>query len=450
MGLGSSHTGRSILSNEGRSQPSRPGSSSPKKIPEFEGDNKLTEPIPISSPVGSPPHVQSIPSAPLFHNNSASIPGPQAVPTIFRWTGGGQQVFLALLGPVAHGRVVPSLPIVCQQTGTLSTSNTNNFNDNSLTSLLTEAAKDGESQSASSQQRTNQNVEPSSSQSFVSSSSVGNVSFASLAQSEVPWSDWLPMVPSDSEHLLICNLSPGVYLFRFCVDGRVRHDPNQRAAQMMEYLTTHRPITSYVNVIEVQPPTNDYNKNGVVSESPEGTYGQNDIDFEVTPSPLTASPPTNSTHTQLTPLELPVYLERALLNTQQTRAWRPTSFGARSVTSPLSLSLSLSPTTTTPSVDTTESLPLPHHVMLNHLYARSVTPDVRVLGLSVRYKEKFVTVVFYTPTRDTPETATDSETDDINSTLSKGVEYRYPSFTSFESPTFHENEFNPDLGELSG
>ena len=47
-------------------------------------------------------------------------------------------------------------------------------------------------------------------------------------------------------------------------------------------------------------------------------------------------------------------------------------------------------------------LPLPNHVMLNHLYQRDYDgnddlKDVMILGTTVRYRDKFVTTVFYRP-----------------------------------------------------
>lgn len=70
------------------------------------------------------------------------------------------------------------------------------------------------------------------------------------------------------------------------------------------------------------------------------------------------------------PLELPAHLERALLNSQ-------------------------------PIADDPGMLPLPHHVMLNHIYARPSSHQTVILGLTIRYKENFVTVVYYKPVKKT-------------------------------------------------
>ena len=53
---------------------------------------------------------------------------------------------------------------------------------------------------------------------------------------------------------------------------------------------------------------------------------------------------------------------------------------------------------TAPSPDDPSTLPLPHHVMVNHVYAlpRSThSPDLTVLGATHMYRNKYVTSVYY-------------------------------------------------------
>ena len=52
--------------------------------------------------------------------------------------------------------------------------------------------------------------------------------------------------------------------------------------------------------------------------------------------------------------------------------------------------------TSSPNEDPSE-LPLPHSVMLNHLYCRQTSDDHQIFGTTTRYREKFVTTIFYTP-----------------------------------------------------
>ena len=65
------------------------------------------------------------------------------------------------------------------------------------------------------------------------------------------------------------------------------------------------------------------------------------------------------------PSKLPPHLERALLNCR-------------------------------PIGNDTDQLPLPHRVMINHIYERpSNESDVAIFGLTRRYKDKYVTTVYY-------------------------------------------------------
>ena len=53
---------------------------------------------------------------------------------------------------------------------------------------------------------------------------------------------------------------------------------------------------------------------------------------------------------------------------------------------------------TTPISETDYStLPNPNHVTLNHLYAQSVRDGIMALGITSRYREKFITTIVYRP-----------------------------------------------------
>jgi len=53
-------------------------------------------------------------------------------------------------------------------------------------------------------------------------------------------------------------------------------------------------------------------------------------------------------------------------------------------------------------------LPAPQHVTVNHIYVKSspLSTDVLVLGITQRYKTKFITTVFYKPKPDVPTAST--------------------------------------------
>ena len=50
-----------------------------------------------------------------------------------------------------------------------------------------------------------------------------------------------------------------------------------------------------------------------------------------------------------------------------------------------------------PAINYENLLPKPCHTLLNHLYAESIKEDVMTLSTTQRYREKYVTTVFYRP-----------------------------------------------------
>lgn len=174
------------------------------------------------------------------------------------------------------------------------------------------------------------------------------------------WKEKIQMRQSHNDFTVIQTLPPGIYHYRFVVDGKWQTDPNQPTftdsngeisnvievkEQKKEDTIFHKKCKNFVSFRE-----NSFSKL-VVNQSPPGSYGQ--LAFDDTD---TSEPPS-----------LPPHLMRALLNTA------------------------------TPKSDPTQ-LPLPHHVMLNHLYSLPRKEDnMMIVGITHRYKQKFVTTVFYKP-----------------------------------------------------
>jgi 5'-AMP-activated protein kinase regulatory beta subunit len=50
-----------------------------------------------------------------------------------------------------------------------------------------------------------------------------------------------------------------------------------------------------------------------------------------------------------------------------------------------------------PYMQDTAALPVPQHVALNHLYCTAIKDNMMVLGITQRFKTKFVTTVYYSP-----------------------------------------------------
>eukprot|EP01091_Cochliopodium_minus_P010318 TRINITY_DN2702_c0_g1_i1.p1 TRINITY_DN2702_c0_g1~~TRINITY_DN2702_c0_g1_i1.p1 ORF type:complete len:281 (-),score=80.38 TRINITY_DN2702_c0_g1_i1:61-903(-) len=180
----------------------------------------------------------------------------------------------------------------------------------------------------------------------------------------------LKMVKSENEFSIILNLPPGTHKYYFLVDGKRKNALDQS-------ITSDFSGNTY-NTIEIssdQKLGNDNIINKITSDSPPGEYNQN-IQMQTT---LIFNSSKNQEN-ELNPPSLPPHLQRALLNSDTS---------------------SLNP----------NLLPIPHHVMLNHLYLNSFLlsypppsphlplqeEKIQVLGISTRYKSKFVTTVLYSP-----------------------------------------------------
>ncbi|KAN0030915.1 hypothetical protein ACTA71_009562 [Dictyostelium dimigraforme] len=158
------------------------------------------------------------------------------------------------------------------------------------------------------------------------------------------WKEKIPLSRSEKDFTLIYNLAPGVHQYKYIVDGKWIHSTEQPVAADIK--------GNLLNFIEVKnkDPLNDLNTLKL-STTPPGSYSRNIPEEEVQKIP---------------PPSLPPHLRRALLNTQ-------------------------------PSTEDPTLLPLPHHVMLNHLYSLPRKNKVSILGVTHRYKTKFVTTVLYKP-----------------------------------------------------
>jgi len=143
-------------------------------------------------------------------------------------------------------------------------------------------------------------------------------------------------------------LPPGVYQYKFIVDGEWKYDPNQAAM--------HDEAGNVNNVIEVREFVPE-NLGGLAGfdppPSPRESYNCEVMDE----SDFSKEPPTAPAHLQYTLLNVPA------------------------------------------NGDTQQLLPRPWHVTLDHLYIQRGTPNVNalVLGTTQRYQSKYVTTIMYKP-----------------------------------------------------
>jgi len=182
------------------------------------------------------------------------------------------------------------------------------------------------------------------------------------------WSRQIPMHRSGNDFTYIHNLKRGKHAFKFIVDDEWRFAPDQPTVADIEGR-----INNFIDVTDFKPYTGDreFEKEKAAAEygfmadeedSPiiEGKDGA-DRDGEV----FSQTMPDMDEYTKEPP-PLPPHLRHIILN-------KP------------------------PQLQDTAALPVPQHVALNHLYCTAIKDNMMVLGITQRYKTKFVTTVYYSP-----------------------------------------------------
>ncbi|EQC35384.1 hypothetical protein SDRG_07095 [Saprolegnia diclina VS20] len=157
------------------------------------------------------------------------------------------------------------------------------------------------------------------------------------------WTTHVPMHRSGNDFTYIANLPRGKHAYKFVVDDEWRFAPDQpTVADVDGNINNYVDVSDFVALLDVD--IEEANEN-----DSETVYGRfiPDID-EYTKEP----PP------------LPPHLRHIILNKAP------------------------------PSVDC-RLLPVPQHVALNHLYCTAIKDGMMVLGITQRYKQKFVTTVYY-------------------------------------------------------
>ncbi|GAX16348.1 5'-AMP-activated protein kinase, regulatory beta subunit [Fistulifera solaris] len=194
------------------------------------------------------------------------------------------------------------------------------------------------------------------------------------------WSRQIPMHRSGNDFTYIHNLKRGKHAFKFIVDDEWRFAPDQPTVADIEgrinnfidvtgfkaytgdkTFETERTAAMYGKTI-VSVPSAD--SDGDLSDDNATTGSlkkQPDQDGEVFSNLM----PDVDDYTKEPP-PLPPHLRHIILN-------KP------------------------PQLQDTAALPVPQHVALNHLYCTAIRDNMMVLGITQRYKTKFVTTVYYSP-----------------------------------------------------
>ncbi|RLN52133.1 hypothetical protein BBJ29_007513 [Phytophthora kernoviae] len=160
------------------------------------------------------------------------------------------------------------------------------------------------------------------------------------------WDKQCPMHRSGNDFTYIANLTRGKHMYKFVVDDDWRFAPDQLTMADVE-----GNVNNYVDVSEFEPLSDFDGKNNGKDddEDPENPYSRYIPEIDE----YTKEPP-----------PLPPHLRHIILNKAP------------------------------PTVDG-RLLPVPQHVALNHLYCTAIKDGMMVLGITNRYKQKFVTTVYY-------------------------------------------------------
>lgn len=195
------------------------------------------------------------------------------------------------------------------------------------------------------------------------------------------WTRQIPMHRSGNDFTYIHNLKRGKHAYKFIVDDEWRFAPDQPTVADVDGR-----INNFIDVTEFKPYTGDKSfeteKNAAYYCKPYPPNGQNgmvmndedvmtdgmqnvaqlqDPDGEI----FTHNMPDLDDYTK-DPPPLPPHLRHIILN-------KP------------------------PQLQDTAALPVPQHVALNHLYCTAIRDNMMVLGITQRFRTKFVTTVYYSP-----------------------------------------------------
>lgn len=181
------------------------------------------------------------------------------------------------------------------------------------------------------------------------------------------WSRQIPMHRSGNDFTYIHNLKRGKHAFKFIVDDEWRFAPDQPTVADIEGR-----INNFIDVTDFKAYTGDkdferekaaaeYGGSATNLDGGDDDDAMTDKDGEV----FSHNMPDVDDYTREPP-PLPPHLRHIILN-------KP------------------------PQLHDTASLPVPQHVALNHLYCTAIKDNMMVLGITQRYKTKFVTTVYYSP-----------------------------------------------------
>lgn len=194
------------------------------------------------------------------------------------------------------------------------------------------------------------------------------------------WSRQIPMHRSGNDFTYIHNLKRGKHAFKFIVDDEWRFAPDQPTVADIEGR-----INNFIDVTSFQAYTGDKEFEKEKAAAAYGAAATPTDDAAATVSaPLTTTATESSN--DLPDQDGEVFTQKIPDLDEYTKEPPPLPPHLRHII-----------LNKPPQLQDTAALPVPQHVALNHLYCTAIKDNMMVLGITQRYKTKFVTTVYYSP-----------------------------------------------------
>ncbi|TPP56000.1 5'-AMP-activated protein kinase subunit beta-2 [Fasciola gigantica] len=201
------------------------------------------------------------------------------------------------------------------------------------------------------------------------------------------WETRIPMVKRSSGVYVIIDCTPGTHEYKYFIDGAWYHDPTKP--------TVDNIMGTKNNIVHVKPSDFDVIQ-ALELDQANSKHRPNQMDSADLES-MGHSPPGDYGR------YIPSHPSELQRRPNEYRPVGPIAPGVGSINQPPLLPPHLLQGIM--NMDTgvhcdPNLLPQPNHVIVNHLYALSIKDGVIVLSVITRYRQKFVSTVFYRPIQD--------------------------------------------------
>ncbi|VDK40325.1 unnamed protein product [Taenia asiatica] len=201
------------------------------------------------------------------------------------------------------------------------------------------------------------------------------------------WQRKIPMARRKSGHVVIVDCPPGRHEYKFFIDGAWYHDPTKPMVDN-EYGTRN-------NVVEVKE--SDFNFLNALEQDIANSKRKADSTGAGSDTESRTPPGEYGCFIPESPKDIYAHLDLAYPRKSHQA---PPAPGVGSITQPPLLPPQLLQGILNKDIGVhcdPNLLPPPNHVMVNHLYALSIKDGVVVLSVITRYRQKFVSTLFYKP-----------------------------------------------------